>query len=192
MELTVRTCGAVSDVLEIITQRHQDDRGFFSETYNREAFRRAGINYDFLQDNHSFSHLSGTVRGLHFQSPPFAQVKLVRVTKGAIYDVAVDIRVGSPTFGRHVGVSLSSDKGNQLLIPIGFAHGFCTLESDTEVLYKVDAPYSKNHDLGLLWSDPELAIDWPTGPQAAVLSNKDKNHPRLGELEPYFLYSPDA
>ena len=130
----------------------------------------------------------GTVRGLHFQSPPFAQAKLLRVLRGAVLDVAVDIRVGSPTFGQHVAVELSAENGLQIFIPAGFAHGFCTLEPGTEVFYKVTAPYAPDNDHGVLWSDPELGIDWPVTPGAAVLSDKDKVHPRLSDLPEYFHY----
>src|SRR5690606_10089998 len=148
----------IPEVKLIVPARHGDTRGFLSETYNKRVLAAAGITVDFLQDNHSLSADSGTVRGLHFQIPPFAQTKLVRVVRGAIYDVAVDLRAGSPTFGRHVAVVLSAEDWNQLLIPAGFAHGFCTLTAEAEVLYKVDQYYSLDHDRGLLWNDPDLAI----------------------------------
>ena len=140
-------------------KKHGDARGFFSETYTYRAFAAAGIADTFVQDNHALSGMPGTVRGLHFQTPPFAQAKLVRVTRGAILDVAVDIRVGSPTYGKHVAITISADAWNQIYIPIGFAHGLVTLEPDTEVLYKVSNYYSPEHDKGLLWNDPVLGID---------------------------------
>lgn len=159
-----------------------DHRGFFSETYNRRRLAEAGFAAEFVQDNHSFSGAEGVVRGLHFQSPPFAQGKLVRVIRGAILDVAVDIRRGSPTFGDHAAVELSAVNWRQLLVPAGFAHGFVTLEPDTEVLYKVTAYYAPEHDHGILWSDPALGISWPVSPEAAVVSDKDRLQPRLADI----------
>jgi len=172
--------------------RHGDARGFFSETWNRAAFAAIGIDCDFVQDNHSLSRRKGTVRGLHFQTPPFAQAKLVRVTRGAVLDVAVDIRHGSPTFGQHVTVELSAENWRQLFVPEGFAHGFCTLQPDTEVLYKVSAPYAPDHDKGLLWNDPALAIDWRVSADDAVVSDKDRAHPLLADLEAVFSHSGGA
>jgi dTDP-4-dehydrorhamnose 3,5-epimerase len=173
------------DGVKIITpKKFGDHRGFFSEVFSRSVFETAGLRLDFLQDNHSFSTEVGTIRGLHFQSPPFAQDKLVRVTRGRVLDVAVDLRKGSRTFGRHVAVELSRENWRQLLVPIGFAHGFCTLEPDTEVLYKVTNVYSPANDLGLAFDDPALAIDWGIDPARAVLSDKDRRHPRLADL-PY-------
>ena len=166
--------------------RFADSRGFFSETYNREKWREAGIVADFVQDNHSYSAASFTLRGLHFQAPPFAQTKLVRVARGAVLDVVVDIRRGSATFGRHVVVTLSAATGDQLLVPTGFAHGFLTLEPDTEVVYKVTAHYSPVHDRGLLWSDPALAIPWPAPSETVVLSDKDRQWPPLAALDSPF------
>jgi len=177
------------DVLELRPDRFGDERGFFSETYNRAELQRHGLNHEFVQDNQSLSAEPGTVRGLHFQIPPFAQAKLIRVIRGAIFDVAVDIRTGSPDFGRHVSAIVSADAWNQLLIPAGFAHGFCTLEAGSEVIYKVDAPYSPEHDRGLMWNDPELGIDWPFASAAATLSEKDRNHPPLAQLPDYFDYA---
>lgn len=168
--------------------KHGDERGFFSETYNRRAAFEAGIDIDFVQENHAFSAEKGTVRGLHFQTPPFAQAKLVRVVRGAILDVAVDLRVGSPTFGRHVSAVISAKDWNQILVPTGFAHGLVTLEPDTEVLYKVSSYYSPEHDKGVLWNDPDLGIDWGLGPHEAVLSEKDRRQPRLKDLPEYFRY----
>ncbi len=170
---------AIPDVRLITPRRFGDHRGFFSETWSRQAFASAGIDIDFVQDNHSLSAAVGTVRGLHYQSPPHAQDKLVRVVRGAIHDVAVDLRAGSPSFGRWVSAELSAENGRQLLVPIGFAHGFCTLTPDTEVLYKVSAPYAPAHDHGIAWDDPDLAIDWPAIADATTLSQKDRALPRL-------------
>jgi len=169
--------------------RHEDRRGFFSEIWSRAAFAAIGIDCDFVQDNHSLSRQKGTVRGLHFQTPPFAQAKLLRVPRGAILDVVVDIRRGSPTFGQHVAVELSAENWHQLFVPEGFAHGFCTLQPDTELLYKVSAPYAPDHDKGLLWNDPALAIDWPVTANEAVVSDKDRAQPFLADLELVFSYS---
>lgn len=164
---------------------HRDHRGFFLESYNRSRFLEAGLDFDWVQDNHSLSVAAGTLRGLHFQKPPKAQTKLVRVLRGAIYDVAVDLREGSATKGQWYGVILSSDNHRQLLIPKGFAHGFCTLVENTEVSYKVDELYSSVHDSGVIWNDPDLSIPWPVS--EPLLSDKDAQHPRLvdaGEMFP--------
>ena len=158
-----------------------DHRGFFMESYNERKLNELGISYRFVQDNHSLSVEAGVIRGLHYQLNPKAQTKLVRVIAGAIYDVVVDIRKQSPTFGQWVGVILSAYNKRQLLVPRGFAHGFCTLVPNTEVLYKVDEFYSPEHDRGILWNDPDLGIDWPTA--NPVLSEKDKNHPFLRDAE---------
>ncbi|HWA91142.1 MAG TPA: dTDP-4-dehydrorhamnose 3,5-epimerase [Rhizomicrobium sp.] len=163
-------------------ERHGDARGWFAETYNRDALARLGIDCDFVQDNHSLSRRPGTVRGLHFQLPPFAQAKLVRVVRGRVLDAVVDLRRGSPSFGRHAAMELGAEDGTMLFVPKGFAHGFCTLEPDTEVLYKVDAYYSKAHDRGLLWADPALAIPWPVSAAEAELSDKDRAQPLLSAL----------
>jgi dTDP-4-dehydrorhamnose 3,5-epimerase len=168
---------------------HRDARGVFVETYSQRSFRAAGIDCDFVQDNLSRSSRTGTVRGLHYQTPPAEQAKLVRVGRGRILDVAVDIRMGSPTYGRHVAVELSAEEGRALFVPEGFAHGFCTLEPDTEVLYKTSAFYAPECDRGLLWNDPALGIDWRIVPETAVLSDKDTRHPRLADLAPVFTYS---
>lgn len=177
---------AIPDVKIITPKKFGDHRGFFSETYNRTAFQAAGLNLDFVQDNHSLSADVGTLRGLHFQSLPFAQDKLVRVVRGRILDVAVDIRRSSPTFGKHVAVELSAENWRQLLIPIGFAHGLVTLEPDTEVLYKVTNFYSQPNDLGLAWDDPDLGIAWPVAADKVILSDKDGKHPRLRDLPEIF------
>ncbi|WP_230530743.1 dTDP-4-dehydrorhamnose 3,5-epimerase [Microvirga roseola] len=177
---------AIPEVKIVTPKRFGDHRGFFSETYHRQRFAEAGIDTDFVQDNQSLSAAVGTVRGLHFQSEPFAQDKLIRVVRGSILDVAVDIRRSSPTYGRHVAVELSAENGRQLLVPVGFAHGFCTLEPDTEIQYKVSAYYSAAHDHGLAWDDPTVGIAWPVDPARAVLSDKDRRQPTLAELPVYF------
>lgn len=178
----------IPDVKIVRPVRHGDERGFFSEVYSQKAFAAAGLDQTFVQDNHAFSAAKGTVRGLHFQSPPFAQDKLVRVTRGAIFDVAVDIRVGSPTYGRHVTAVISAAEWNQIFIPVGFAHGLVTLEPDTEVLYKVSNYYAPEHDLGLLWNDPALGIAWPIDVADAILSAKDKVQPLLADLPAHFRF----
>lgn len=172
----------IAGVMLITPQRFGDHRGFFSEVFNRQVLAAAGVDIDFVQDNHSHSAEKGTVRGLHFQSPPFAQDKLVRVVRGSIFDVAVDLRRGSPTYGRHVSATLSARAWNQILVPIGFAHGFMTLEPDTEVIYKVSNYYAPNHDHAIIWNDPDLAIAWPLPESAAILSEKDRKQPRLCEV----------
>jgi dTDP-4-dehydrorhamnose 3,5-epimerase len=180
---------AIPAVKLIESKRFGDDRGFFSETYSRAAFLSAGIDLEFVQDNHSLSERVGTLRGLHFQVPPFAQDKLIRCPRGRILDVAVDIRRVSPTFGAHVAVELSQKNWRQLLVPKGFAHGFITLEPSSEVLYKVTAPYSAAHDFGLAFDDPALGIAWPAPPDGPALSEKDRRHPKLAELPAYFDYA---
>ena len=173
---------AMPDVKLVEPKRFGDSRGFFSEVFSRRAFAEAGLPADFVQDNHSRSTLRGTVRGLHFQIGEAAQDKLVRCARGAILDVAVDLRASSATFGRHVAVELSAENWRQLFVPKGFAHGFCTLSDDCEVLYKVTSPYSPAHDRGVLWIDPTLAIDWRMSPAAATLSDKDRKWPRFADL----------
>jgi len=170
----------------IVPKRLGDLRGSFCETYHRENFWRAGIEADFIQDNQSYSAKPGTVRGLHFQSSPFAQDKLVRVIRGRIFDVAVDLRLSSPTYGQSFAIELSAENMRQMFVPVGFAHGFCTLEPETEVLYKVSNYYSPQHDLGLAWDDPALAIAWPVDAQSAILSDRDRRHPRLADLKSPF------
>lgn len=160
---------------------HGDNRGFFMESYNEDLFKQNGINYNFIQDNHSLSSEPGVLRGLHYQLNPKAQTKLIRVLTGAIYDVIVDIRKSSPTFCQWFGVILSEHNHRQLLVPKGFAHGFCTLVPNTQVLYKVDEYYSPEHDRGILWNDPALGIDWPMS--NLILSDKDQRHPLLKDAE---------
>jgi dTDP-4-dehydrorhamnose 3,5-epimerase len=179
---------AIPEVKEIRPVRHIDSRGYFSEIFREDVLRQHGIDVPFVQENHSRSTDRGVVRGLHFQLPPASQAKLVRVAAGAILDVAVDIRQGSPTYGRHVAITLGAAEGNQLFVPEGFAHGFCTLEPNTEVVYKVNRYYSAEHDRGLAWDDPELAITWGVGPDEVLLSDKDRRQPLLAEMPPAFRY----
>ncbi|MDQ0339457.1 dTDP-4-dehydrorhamnose 3,5-epimerase [Caldalkalibacillus uzonensis] len=158
-----------------------DHRGFFMESYNDKKYKESGLEYHWVQDNHSLSVQAGVIRGLHYQLNPKAQSKLVRVATGAIFDVVVDIRKSSPTFGQWIGVILSESNKRQLLVPKGFAHGFCTLVPNTQVLYKVDEYYSPEHDRGINWNDPDIGIDWPTS--TPILSEKDKIHPFLKDAE---------
>ena len=177
---------SISGPLLIEPPKFVDERGFVSETYNARALKQFIGDVSFVQDNHAFSKGGGTVRGLHFQRPPHAQGKLVRVVQGSIYDVVVDIRCGSPTFGRHLAVELSAANWAQLWIPVGFAHGFCTLEPDTEVIYKLTANFSPEHEQGVIWNDPALEIDWPVTASRAIVSHKDQAQPRLVDLPAYF------
>jgi len=178
----------IAEVKEIRPVRHRDPRGFFAEILREDVLRQHGIEVLFVQENLSLSVDRGVVRGLHFQVPPEGQAKLVRVGAGSILDVAVDIRVGSPSYGRHVAIVLNAAEGNQLFVPEGFAHGFCTLEPNTEVVYKVNRYYSAEHDRGLAWNDPELGIAWPVGETEALLSDKDRRHPVLAALPSYYRY----
>lgn len=164
---------AIADVKLVLPVRMTDERGYFSETYNRDRFQEQGLNAEFVQDNHSQSTRAFTVRGLHFQAPPFAQAKLVRVVRGAIVDVAVDIRQTSPSFGRWVKATLSAENGHQLFVPRGFLHGFVTLVPNTEVVYKVDAGYSPESEGAVAWNDPVLSIDWGFDHSQVVISPKD-------------------
>jgi dTDP-4-dehydrorhamnose 3,5-epimerase len=179
---------AIPEVKLITPPIFRDARGFFSETYNVAALTAAGIGETFVQDNHALSRARGVLRGLHFQIDPHAQGKLVRVARGAIFDVAVDIRRGSPTFGRHVSATLSAENWAQLWVPPGFAHAYCTLEADTEVIYKVTDFYAPECDRGLAFDDPDLRIAWPIPASEAILSDKDRRHPRLRDLPEYFTY----
>jgi dTDP-4-dehydrorhamnose 3,5-epimerase len=176
---------AIEGLALIHPKVHGDARGTFFEAFRQDLFDRdVAPGVTFVQDNQSFSRPAGTVRGLHFQLDPRAQAKLVRVLRGSILDVAVDIRPASPTFGQHVAVTLSAENRAQLYVPAGFAHGFCTLEEDTEVFYKASDYYSPEHDRGLAWNDPALGILWPVAEADATLSDRDRKHPRLADLQP--------
>jgi dTDP-4-dehydrorhamnose 3,5-epimerase len=177
---------AIADVLVISPPRFADSRGWFSESWNGAKLASLGFTHHFVQDNHSYSAQTGTIRGLHCQIAPFVQGKLVRCVRGSIWDVAVDIRKGSPDYGTFVAVELSAANGRQLWIPGGFLHGFCTLEPDTEVIYKVTAGYDKASERGVIWNDPDLALPWPVAPDQAVLSDKDAVMPHLADCEPWF------
>ncbi|MBR0652979.1 dTDP-4-dehydrorhamnose 3,5-epimerase [Roseomonas terrae] len=171
---------AIPEVLLIEPVRHGDARGFFSEVWSRRTAEAVGVTAEFVQDNHAFSAQAGVLRGLHFQRPPSAQGKLVRAARGAILDVAVDIRLGSPTYGRYAAEVLSADNWRQLWVPRGFAHGYVTLEPNTEVLYKTDNYYDREADAGIAWDDPDLDIDWSV--DTPMLSEKDRTAPRLAEI----------
>lgn len=182
---------AIPEVVLITPRRFADDRGFFSETWNAAAFARAIFGeaereVGFVQDNHSYSAQRGVVRGLHCQIAPSVQGKLVRVTRGAIWDVVVDIRTGSATYGRHVAAVLSAENGTQLWVPGGFLHGFCTLQPDTEVTYKVTANYDRDAERGVIWNDPDLALPWPVAPGEALLSDKDAVLPCLADCPAWY------
>jgi dTDP-4-dehydrorhamnose 3,5-epimerase len=181
--MTTITPLALPEVLLITPRRHGDARGWFAETWSRQNLAEAGVEADFVQDNQAYNARKGTVRGLHFQQAPHPQAKLVRVVRGAIYDVAVDVRPGSPTFGRWVGAELTAAGGEQLFVPRGFAHGYCTLTDDCELLYKVDGLYAPQTEGGVAWNDPDLGIDWPLAGEA-VLSDKDKALPTLKDMPP--------
>lgn len=181
------TRSAIPGVRLIRPKVFGDHRGFFCETYNRRQFDALGLSIDFVQDNHAFSAQAGVLRGLHFQTPPMAQAKLVRVARGAVFDVFADLRKGSPTFGRWEGFTLSADNHLQIFIPPGLAHGYMTLTPDTDFLYKVDRYYSPEHDGGILWNDPDLGIQWPD--LSPVLSGKDVGLPRLRDFDSPFLFS---
>lgn len=172
----------IPDVKVLKPKKFGDSRGFFSETYNRETLAKLGIELTFVQDNHSFSAETGVLRGIHFQTPPFAQDKLVRVVAGSILDVAVDLRKDSPTFGKHVTAKISAEEWNQILVPVGFGHAILTLEPNTQLIYKVSNFYSPQHDKGLRWDDPDLAIDWPFSAEKIILSDKDRAQPRLRDI----------
>ena len=173
----------IDGLMEISPSKFDDGRGFFSETYNAKSFAKAGIDLNFVQDNHSYSAAKGVVRGLHYQVPPFAQDKLVRVTHGAILDVAVDIRKSSPTFGKWVALEVVAEKWNQIFVPKGFAHGFMTLMENTEVIYKVTDYYSPQHDRSIRFDDPSIGIDWPLPSSGVQLSDKDHKAPLFADAE---------
>lgn len=179
---------SIPEVIAITPKKFGDGRGYFMETFRHDLFEKNIGPFKLVQDNQSFSAQAGTIRGLHFQLEPRAQGKLVRCVAGSLLDVAVDIRRGSPTYGRHVAVELTAQNGRQLWVPPGFAHGFCTLMPDTEISYKVTDYYSAEHDRGLSWNDPALGISWPVSAQAVVLSEKDRNQPRLSEMPDAFFY----
>jgi dTDP-4-dehydrorhamnose 3,5-epimerase len=179
---------ALPGVIEIRPDRFCDDRGFFSEVYRKSLWQEHGVNADFVQDNQSLSQTMGTLRGLHFQTPPMAQAKLVRVSRGRVFDVAVDIREGSPSYGKWVRIELTAELGNQIYIPAGFAHGFLTMEPDTEFLYKVSATYSPENDRSVRYDDPAIWIVWPVDVNQDCLSAKDKNATLLEETETGFVF----
>lgn len=176
----------IPEVKVLVPRCFKDARGFFSETYNKESLRNVGIEAEFVQDNHSLSVEKGVVRGLHYQIAPMAQHKLIRVISGAILDIALDIRRSSPTFGKHVALRISVEEWNQIFVPIGFAHGFVTLEPNTQVIYKVSAPYSPPHERGIRWNDPALAIAWGISESDAILSERDRKHPFLNQATDFF------
>lgn len=179
---------AIPEVILVKPKRHEDARGYFAETFHAERFAAGGVAGPFVQDNCSLSRQQGVIRGLHFQIPPAPQAKLVRCARGAILDVAVDIRAGSPTYGRHVAAELTADNGWQLYVPVGFAHGFATLTPDAEAHYKVSGYYAPDCDRGVAFDDPALAIAWPVDRSSAVLSDKDRALPRLADLPSFFRY----
>lgn len=174
------------EVLIVRPRVFADGRGTFSEVFNRQVWQAQGMSVDFCQDNQVLSHAAGTVRGMHFQRPPHAQAKLVRVVRGAILDVAVDVRTGSPRFGQMVACTLSAENGEQLFVPAGFAHGYCTLVPDTEVIYKVDAHYAPDAEGGLFWDDPDLGIPWPAVANPETVLERDRTLPLLKDLPPSF------
>lgn len=185
--LDITPC-AIPDVKLIVPRRFGDDRGWFCESWNAARMAEAGLDFAFVQDNHSFSARAGTLRGLHYQAPPHAQAKLVRVARGAIRDVAVDVRKGSPTFGHWVANELSGENGRQMLIPRGFLHGFVTLEPDTHVLYKADDYYAPDCDGAVRFDDPGLAIDWGVDPAAVILSARDAAAPAFAAFDSPFVW----
>ncbi len=174
--------------LEIVPRKIEDERGYFSETFRQDRFQPKAGAVGFVQDNQSHSVRAGTIRGIHFQSHPFAQGKLVRCLKGSVFDVAVDLRIGSPTFARWIAVTLTPEQNNQLWVPVGFGHAFCTLEPDSVIAYRVTNYYSPECDKGLAWDDERIGIDWPTAADPETLSAKDRCQPKLADLPPYFEY----
>ncbi|MCV6574490.1 MAG: dTDP-4-dehydrorhamnose 3,5-epimerase [Cohaesibacter sp.] len=190
MSLTVKALEIAGAYL-ISPPKFGDHRGFFSETYNKQALAEQGFEHEFVQDNQSVSTQKGVIRGLHFQTNPKAQGKLIRVTHGAILDILVDIRKGSPTYGQHLTIELSAQNWQQVYVPVGIAHGFCTLSEITEVHYKVTNFYAPDCDKGLAFDDPALGIDWPVALDQAILSDKDRQHPKLADLPDYFTFGDD-
>ncbi len=176
------------DLLVLTPKRFGDARGFFSESWNRDTFIKNGLEFDFVQDNHSLSAKQGTLRGLHYQTPPHAQDKLVRCGRGRLFDVAVDIRKGSPAYGKWFGIELSFDNGKQLLVPKGFLHGFVSLTPDTEIVYKCTDFYAPECDAAIRWDDPSIGIDWPLDNNQPILSDKDINAPHLADIDSPFVY----
>ncbi|MEZ5346642.1 MAG: dTDP-4-dehydrorhamnose 3,5-epimerase [Pyrinomonadaceae bacterium] len=175
----------MSGIFEVLPKVFEDERGYFSETYRSDDFKEKGLQTDWVQENQSFSRLKNTIRGLHFQSPPYAQTKLIRVPRGRILDVFVDIRVNSPTFGHWDAIEVSEERRNAVYVSKGFAHGFCTLENDTLVQYKVDSVYSRENEGGILWNDPQLSIDWNC--ENPLLSGKDRELPLISNLKSPFV-----
>lgn len=179
---------ALDGVFEIIPRRFGDDRGWFSETWNNNGFADAGLKFDWIQDNQAYSAAKGILRGLHFQKPPMAQTKLVRCLRGSVFDVAVDIRKGSPNYGKWVGLTLSAKTGNQILVPKGFAHGYLTLEPDCEVFYKVDAGYAPDEEGAVHFADSDIGIKWPLPTDQITLNEKDRSAPLLADQDAGFTY----
>ena len=171
----------------LVPKRFTDKRGYFCETYNKQEFSNIGYDLEFVQDNHSYSRYKATIRGLHFQIPPLAQAKLVRVIRGSIFDVVVDLRVLSGTYGKYVSETLSAENGKQILVPEGFAHGFMTLEDNTEVLYKTTEFYNPSLDAGIFWADPDINIVWPLSKKMITISDKDRDLPTLKNFNSPFL-----
>ena len=182
----------IPDVKILQPVRHEDSRGFFSEIFNTQDLAASGLELEIVQENFAFSNQAHTIRGIHFQTPPYEQAKLVQVVSGAIYDVAVDLRKGSPWYGQFTGAEISAKKWNQILIPAGFGHGLCTLEPNTAVIYKVTQHFSKQHDTGIFWNDPELDIPWPLGNTKPLLSDKDEVLPMLSNFSSPFIYKEPA
>jgi dTDP-4-dehydrorhamnose 3,5-epimerase len=178
----------IDGIFTLIPPKREDRRGFFSETYNRDAMAAAGIGAIFVQDNHVYSADRGVLRGLHFQIPPHAQGKLIRCSRGVVWDVCVDIRKGSSTYGKHISVELSAANWKQLWVPPGFAHGYVTLEPDCEVVYKVTTPWAPESERGVAWDDPDLGIDWRLPPADVVLADKDLINPRLAQITEVFRF----
>jgi dTDP-4-dehydrorhamnose 3,5-epimerase len=176
----------ISDVILVRVRKFADSRGHFLETFRKFEFGEMGIGCEFLQDNQAYSAQAGTVRGLHFQVPPHAQAKLVRVLRGAVYDAAVDLRCGSPTYGKWCGARLTADGGEQIFVPRGFAHGYCTLEANTVVAYKVDNYYAPQSEAGLIWNDPAIGVDWSFPPERVLVSDKDAKLPLFSTFETPF------
>ena len=178
---------SLPEILLITPKRHGDARGWFTETYTRRAFAEAGVADDFVQENHAYSKEQGTLRGLHLQVPPKAISKLIRCVAGAIFDVAVDVRAGSPTYGRWAGAELSAENGRSLYVPRGFAHGYLTLTPDVEVLYKQDGYWAPDCERGVRWDDPAIGIDWPLPPGGVTLNDRDRALPLLADFQPVTL-----